>query len=1106
MQVSQAAPAREPNGEAPFNAHAGTIRGTVFDRQDNPLAGVTVGLVAVTGETRAATTNAQGRYEIAGIPPGRCTLSARKAGLAPQRQVVDSLRARQVLGVSFRLGPWSVVPWSISGTVTHEDGKTPFAGATVRHYRERVPGHWEWGSEQTTDDTGAFAFPNLPAGRYRVFLFAPGCFPRWVPGLALRPGSDHQEVNLILFAAPGQARPGTLPLEALGPDGRPLANTMGRIVLRGDTLFTGPSWGMGMIPIANRERPLGLMVRREIEGWVTTDAAGRLECTVPPGTYRVTLRAVGCHPLTQPLSVVPGERGAPVQFRMAAGTDTLEDPGVPRVGAGAAPAAPAAVAATAPAVPAGTGAPAAPAAAPAGGTAAAPAAPAARSSIRGTLLRPDGRPLADSGAYLFGAPSRLAENGQYDRWAYLRDAYVRTDAAGRFEKRDAPAGQTSLSLKVRGYAEVQVAGVDLPAGDTAEQVFRLAGPALRATGRVLTPEGAPVEHAWVFAYRLLNRPKGDRIWSEAMDTSTGDDGDAHTPRLDRTPDETLPGSVPGLMQHGLTYTETDADGAFTLADLDAGTYDFGATAPNYSRETREKVDLRAGMPPLAFALVAHGGIEGRLLGPGGAPLNAASQMVVDLIAGDGNRVWSSATAMWNMLPDGRYHVADVPPGTYRLSITVDGCRPASREEVVVRPGAVTTGVDLSLEWAPRVVLRGRALKPDGRPAAGAVLWWRPGISRTGAEAIGMSAADGTFALDAPPAESGALHWRLAGYAPGVMEVAPRSAAGTPLEVRFSPSVTLRGSVRDVAGAALQAVRLYWCRQETAGTLLGLECMPETQTGPDGAFELTDVLAGPICLTVEKAGFLSVRETRDLAGQVGEVTLDMALQTGPAPGAANPVAPSLVPARPAERALEAPPAPATTPRPASAPDSRPVPTLPQPIRVGNASLLPPFAGAREDGAAALAVPRANARPEDLQQLPAAHRRLHPWRPRLPPACGNARARRRLGVRGGDSHRLPAVEDASLLHCDAGARRRRGMVLHTRGPGLLHLSRRGRRPAERPPGLRGEVFPGRQAWGGPSPSALRARVTAWDLAGNRKVEETEVRLRNNVGATNTGRAGM
>ena len=120
--------------------------------------GIVVPVAPPSGVTAAPATGADGRFVLDLAAPGRYRLRVSGPGLIPAevRYVpVPSDEARIV--VARRV--------AIEGTVV--DGTTPVAGATVGLRGEAIGG----GIEVKTDAKGAFAFRDLPEGRYQVFAW-----------------------------------------------------------------------------------------------------------------------------------------------------------------------------------------------------------------------------------------------------------------------------------------------------------------------------------------------------------------------------------------------------------------------------------------------------------------------------------------------------------------------------------------------------------------------------------------------------------------------------------------------------------------------------------------------------------------------------------------------------------------------------------------------------------------------------------------------------------------------------------------------------------------------------------------------------------------------
>ncbi|HQR18250.1 MAG TPA: TonB-dependent receptor, partial [Gemmatimonadales bacterium] len=78
---------------------AGTVRGVVVDSGGAPIQGATV---SVDGTGLVATTQAEGRYELRGVPAGPHTLRARRIGYSPLAVKV-TVAASDVVEQSFRL-------------------------------------------------------------------------------------------------------------------------------------------------------------------------------------------------------------------------------------------------------------------------------------------------------------------------------------------------------------------------------------------------------------------------------------------------------------------------------------------------------------------------------------------------------------------------------------------------------------------------------------------------------------------------------------------------------------------------------------------------------------------------------------------------------------------------------------------------------------------------------------------------------------------------------------------------------------------------------------------------------------------------------------------
>ena len=113
--------------------------------------------------------------------------------------------------------------------------------------------------------------------------------------------------------------------------------------------------------------------------------------------------------------------------------------------------------------------------------------------------------------------------------------------------------------------------------------------------------------------------------------------------------------------------------------------------------------------PLLIVRAAGGRIEGKVTDPKGAAVVGAAVTVTDP---ETNQTFTTVTDN-----QGKYSVAGLPPGTYVLTISVNGFNEAQRNEVKVEEGAAAT-VDVKLEIAPveaAVTISASGIKPNSEP-------------------------------------------------------------------------------------------------------------------------------------------------------------------------------------------------------------------------------------------------------------------------------------------------------------------------------------------------------------------------------------------------------
>lgn len=132
----------------------GTIAGVVTNvSTGNPLAGASV---STQPPTATVTTNAQGQYSIANVPPGTYAVNVSLSGFSSSSGTA-TVSSAQTATTNVALTP---LPGSITGLITDASTGQPIAGASV----STAPAT----STVTTNAQGQYSIPNVAAGNYTV--------------------------------------------------------------------------------------------------------------------------------------------------------------------------------------------------------------------------------------------------------------------------------------------------------------------------------------------------------------------------------------------------------------------------------------------------------------------------------------------------------------------------------------------------------------------------------------------------------------------------------------------------------------------------------------------------------------------------------------------------------------------------------------------------------------------------------------------------------------------------------------------------------------------------------------------------------------------------
>lgn len=176
-------PARDASPPPPATSVGGSVRGRVMMADsDVPVRRARVTLTPETGQPLDAIyADSEGRFELAGVPPGRYAAAAWKSGYVEARFGARNAWDRHVAiavvagGTVDGLTLTLVRGAAISGRVVDDFGE-PMIGASVRVGRiAAVNGHPQFvtvGLPTETDDLGEYRVGGLPTGAFIVSVFA----------------------------------------------------------------------------------------------------------------------------------------------------------------------------------------------------------------------------------------------------------------------------------------------------------------------------------------------------------------------------------------------------------------------------------------------------------------------------------------------------------------------------------------------------------------------------------------------------------------------------------------------------------------------------------------------------------------------------------------------------------------------------------------------------------------------------------------------------------------------------------------------------------------------------------------------------------------------
>ncbi len=369
-------------------------------------------------------------------------------------------------------------------------------------------------------------------------------------------------------------------------------------------------------------------------------------------------------------------------------------------------------------------------------------------TIVGTVTGPDGKPVAGCAILAMGLVSE----------AESKTVSATTDGAGAFGISFPELFPHALCRVVARHGDLPLAWANVRPGTPVS--LTLTGAAARCSGVVTRTAGVPVAGAQVGVVKLSRRE--ELHWSEYQRTLVCGD-------------------------NGPLETTTDAQGRFTLGNLPTGArVTLRASATGFAPGVRAQVP--AGATEVRLYVARPASLAGQVMYQG-RPVPGA------VVSGAGDRPVTTG-------PDGSFILARLAAwcGHLTARATAQGLLGLSAAPLHVSAGEQVQGVVLELQQAATIT--GKCVATGtGRPFAGAYVWDRSLAPGGVYYDHAVSAADGTYRLQALPGETEIIcngEWRepplyLVTNDRQQLRLAP-GAVATARDIAIEAQPTVRGQV------------------------------------------------------------------------------------------------------------------------------------------------------------------------------------------------------------------------------------------------------------------------------------------------------------------------